>query len=107
MKMNTEQLTERINDCIEEEFGGDKDMFVGEDVETVTDILISEYAIEWELLSVLGDFRAAKEGHNSFGWYFYFIENNDDEISREDFIDLILKIEAKYQEIKDKVAFNG
>ena len=103
-KMTNTELAARIEEEITEEYGADASVFTGVEAKDVVTSLHEAEEIDWYLLDT-PDTMACRPLPDQTGYVFY---TNDeiDEISKDDLVDLILKIEDAYQVIKDKVNFN-
>lgn len=103
--MSNETLEQAIESEIEETYSPEATIFTADDFEAITDELHFNDEIEWRLISDPPKFIAYKQIDGQKGFGFYLFETFD-EISKEDLIDLIIKIENTYQLTQDKVKFD-
>uniref|UniRef100_A0A6M3LYP3 Uncharacterized protein n=1 Tax=viral metagenome TaxID=1070528 RepID=A0A6M3LYP3_9ZZZZ len=100
------ELELKITSEIEETFDTETSTFDASNLEMIVTSLYDNEVIEWRLIPDEADLMAYKSVTDQTG-YVFFICSDPDELSTEDFIDLIIKIENEYESTKDTVKFNG
>jgi hypothetical protein len=92
-------LSEAIEQEIDNEYGADQDIFLLEDVAVISEELFNNNVISWRFIPIYTEFAAIAEIDSESGHYFNKVLDDETEMSREDFIDFIIKIEEKYQSL--------
>jgi hypothetical protein len=104
--MEREELEQEINNIIEEEFGLDRCTFTDFDLVEIVEMLKEEGVLDWKFIEADGTLMSYVGIDDQHGYVFDIAELPDD-LSRDDLIDFIIKIEEKYQTEKGKVKFDG
>ncbi len=98
-----EHFEEIVKEAMEEMLGFEEEIFTTEDLEFIANELNDDDFIDWKILSYRNTLYAHYDTSekNGVGATFYICPEQN-EISKEDFIDIMLKIENEYQAIQNQ-----
>jgi len=101
----TENLAEVIEQAIEENTP-DVEIFSIIDFEQIVDAMFGNQELEWEVMVFVekDNYYALKSMSEEFA-YIFKGEDYGEAKSKEEMIDLILEIDKKYDDIKDRVKY--